>query len=253
MTPSPFPNRALAALRDGQALSCLWLSLGSAALAEIAAEQAPDAIVLDLQHGLWDTGSVHAAIAAIATGSTPLVRVAENRPFAIGQALDAGAAGVIVPLIDTAEDAERAVAACHYPPKGIRSGGALRPLRDFPAYSAASRAHILVAPMIETAAGLANVGAIARTPGIDMLFIGPGDLGLALDGDSAALEAAIAHILAVCRDAGLPCGVFTGSPAAAARRIAEGFRFVVAADDIQFARGGFADALRLTRQDSSPR
>jgi 2-dehydro-3-deoxyglucarate aldolase/4-hydroxy-2-oxoheptanedioate aldolase len=253
MTPSLFPNRALAALREGQALSCLWLSLGSAALAEIAAEQAPDAVVLDLQHGLWESGSLHAAVAAIAVGSTALVRVAENRPFAIGQALDAGAAGVIVPLIDTAGDAERAVAACHYPPDGIRSGGALRPLRDFPAYAAASRAHVLVAPMIETAAGLDNVAAIARTPGIAMLFIGPGDLGLALGGDAAALEAAIGRILAVCRDAGLPCGIFTGSPAMAARRVAEGFRFVVAADDIQFVRGGFADALRMARQDFPPR
>jgi 2-dehydro-3-deoxyglucarate aldolase/4-hydroxy-2-oxoheptanedioate aldolase len=248
----PFPNRTLTALREGRTLSCLWLALGSVALAEIAAEQAPDAVVLDLQHGLWDVGSTHAAIAAIATGSTPLVRVAENRAFSIGQALDAGAAGVIVPLIDSAEDAEYAVAACHYPPNGIRSGGAPRPLRDFPAYFAASQEHVLVAPMIETVAGLENVEAIARTPGVDMLFIGPGDLGLALGGDSAALEAAIAHILAVCRNVGLPCGIFTGSPAVAAQRIAEGFRFVVAANDIQLVRGGFTDALRMAKQDLSP-
>jgi 2-dehydro-3-deoxyglucarate aldolase/4-hydroxy-2-oxoheptanedioate aldolase len=253
MNPSPFPNRALSALREGQALSCLWLALGSVALVEIAAEQAPDAVVLDLQHGLWDAASTHAAIAAIATNSTALVRVAENRAFAIGQALDAGAAGVIVPLIDSAEDAEYAVTACHYPPNGIRSGGALRPLHDFPSYSAASREHVLVALMIETAAGLENAEAIARTPGVDMLFIGPGDLGLALGGDSATLETAIDHILAVCGNVGLPCGIFTGSPAVAAQRMAEGFRFVVAADDIQFVRGGFADALRVTRQDPSPR
>lgn len=253
MSLTPFPNRALSALREGQTLSCLWLALGSVALAEIAAEQAPDAIVLDLQHGLWEAGSAHAAIALIAATSTPLVRVAENRAFAIGQALDAGAAGVIVPLIDSAEDAARAVAACHYPPNGIRSGGALRPLRDFPAYAAASREHVLVAPMIETAAGLDNVEAIARTPGVDMLFVGPGDLGLALGGDAAALEAAIARILAVCGEVGLPCGIFTGSSSAAAQRSAEGFRFVVAADDINLARGGFADALRVTRQDSSAR
>lgn len=253
MNPSPFPNRALSALREGQALSCLWLALGSVALAEIAAEQAPDAVVLDLQHGLWDAASAHAAIAAIATNSTAMVRVAENRAFAIGQALDAGAAGVIVPLIDSAEDAEYAVAASHYPPIGIRSGGALRPLRDFSSYSAASHEHVLVALMIETMAGLENAEAIARTPGVDMLFIGPGDLGLALGGDSAALETAIDHILAVCGNVGLPCGIFTGSPAVAAQRMAEGFRFVVAADDIQFVRGSFSDALRVTRQDLSPR
>lgn len=252
MTVSPFPNRTLARLRAGEAISCLWLSLGSAALAEIAAEQAPDAIVLDLQHGQWGSAMTHAALAVVAaSGVTPLARVADKQALSIGQALDAGAAGVIVPLVDTAEEAAAVVAAVHYPPHGVRSGGGMRPLRDFPAYLAASRTEALVAVMIETRAGLDNTAAIARTPGLDMLFIGPGDLGLALAGDGPPLETAIAAILAAAREAGVPCGIFTSSATEARERIAQGFRFVIAADDINLARAGFAAALSSTSQDST--
>ncbi|WP_414902519.1 HpcH/HpaI aldolase family protein [Sphingomonas flavalba] len=252
MTASPFPNRTLARLRAGEAARCLWLSLGSPALAEIAAEQAPDAIVLDLQHGLWDVATTHVALAtAAAAGVTPLARVADKQAASVGQALDAGAAGVIVPLVDTAEEAAAAVAAAHYPPGGARSGGGMRPLRDFPAYLAASRTETLVAVMIETSAGLDNAAAIARTPGIDMLFVGPGDLGLALAGDGPPLETAIAAILAAAREAGVPCGIFTPGPAAARARLEQGFQFVVADDDIHLARAGFAAALSSTSESLS--
>jgi 2-keto-3-deoxy-L-rhamnonate aldolase RhmA len=239
-------NRALDRLRGGKAIRALWLSLGSPALAEIAAEQAPDAIVFDLQHGLWDVASLHSGIAFAARTSTPLVRVAANRADAIGQALDAGAAGVIVPLVESAGEAAAAVAAAHYPPRGIRSGGAMRPLADFPAYLAATREKLLVSVMIETRAGLDHAAAIAAVPGVDLIFIGTGDLGLALAGEPAdALETAVGTIRAVAEAAGTPCGVFTGTAEAARDRIAQGFHFVVADDDIRLARGGFQRSLAL--------
>lgn len=238
-----FTNHALTRLRAGDGVACVWLSLGSTALAEIAAESSPGAIVFDGQHGLWERASLHAAIAA-AGNSTPLVRIQATSVAAIGEALDYGAQGVIVPLVDTAEQAAAAVAAAHYPPHGIRSGGGLRPLGAMAPYVAACETQILVSVMIETRDGLANAAAIAATPGLDMVFIGPGDLALQL-GPDADLEGAIQSILAACRTAGVPCGLFTGTAEAARDRLAQGFAFVVADDDIRLARGGIARSLAI--------
>lgn len=236
---------ALAVLRAGGAVRAVWLALGSAALAEIAGEAAPDAVVFDGQHGLWTPMALAAGVAAVAP-ATALVRVAANLPHLIGEALDAGATGVIVPLVESAAAAAAAVSAARFPPQGARSGGGYRPLRAFGAYVRAAAAGTLVAVMIETRAGLEAAAAIAATPGVDLVFIGPGDLGLAVGVD--ALDAAIADVLAACRAAGVPCGIFTPGAQAAAR-VAEGFRFVVAADDISLARAGFADALARARDD----
>lgn len=244
-----FENDALARLRAGQGVVAVWLSLGSPALAEIAAESAPDAIVLDGQHGLWERVGLYAAIAAATRSSTPLVRVAANVPHIIGEALDAGAQGVIVPLIETAAEAAAAVRACHYPPYGLRSGGGVRPLAAMGAYVDACATEILVSVMIETRAGLDNAAAIAATPGVDMVFIGPGDLALAL-GPQGDLEAAIEVVFAACRSAGVPCGIFTGTAEAARDRLTQGFAFVVAEDDIRLARGGIARSL-ATAQDKA--
>ncbi len=239
-----FENRALAALRKGDAVACIWLSLGSPALAEIAAEVRPGAVVFDGQHGLWEKTSLHHAIATVAPASTPIVRVQTNTVAAIGEALDSGAQGVIVPLVETAEEAAAAVAAAHYPPTGVRSGGGVRPLGDYAAYIAACSTQILVSVMIETAKGLDNAADIIATPGLDLVFIGPGDLALALGSDAATgLDPAMQHILGLCRAAGVPCGLFTTSPEAAAARIAQGFAFVVGEDDIHSARTGYARAL----------
>ena len=241
-----FENRALAALRSGDAVACIWLSLGSTALAEIAAEACPGAVVFDGQHGLWEKQTLHHAMAVVTPVATPIVRVQSNSVAVIGEALDSGAQGVIVPLVETADEAAAAVSAAHYPPLGVRSGGGVRPLGDYAAYIGACSTQILVGVMIETARGLANAAAIVATPGLDMVFIGPGDLALALaPGAATALEPAMQHILALCQTAGVPCGLFTASAEAAAARIAEGFAFVVAEDDIHSARTGYARALDI--------
>ena len=225
----------------GEATAGLWLSLGAPAVAELAAECAPDVIVLDAQHGLWERASLEWAVGAAASCPV-LVRVARNRPELIGQALDAGAAGVIVPLVNTAREAAEAVAAAHYPPKGQRSGGGIRPLRDASGYIARSLQETVVCVMVETAEGLRNAPAIAATKGVDMVFIGPGDLGLALGDMGAGLEAAIEQIRAACAKAGVPCGLFTSGPAAAKARAETGFQLVIAGDDISLLRSGFAAA-----------
>jgi 2-keto-3-deoxy-L-rhamnonate aldolase RhmA len=237
-----YTNRTLEKLRAGQPVVSVWLGLGSEALAEIAAEAAPDAIILDAQHGLWDVRSTHAALGMIAHTSTPIVRVANNSATAIGFALDAGAQGVIVPLVETARQAARAVSAAHYPPKGERSGGGVRPLANAQAYWESCSQNILVSVMIETALGLENVADIAAVPGVDLIFIGTGDLLLSL-GFDADIEAAIQTILAAARAAHVPCGIFTINAEAARARLAQGFAFVVAENDLRLAREGIAASL----------
>ena len=243
-------NTALAKLRAGQQVACVWLSLGSESFVEIAAEACPDAIVLDAQHGVWDVRSTHAALGMIAAASTPLVRVCENSAIAIGSALDAGAQGVIVPLVESAEQAAKAVSAAHYPPKGERSGGGVRPLADFPAYWKSSSDNTLVSVMIETRRGFENVAAIAAVPGIDMIFIGTGDLTLSL-GFDADIEAAIQTIFVASRAANVPCGIFTVNADAARTRLAQGFAFVVAETDLRLAREGIAASLSHLRSGVS--
>jgi 2-keto-3-deoxy-L-rhamnonate aldolase RhmA len=232
-------------LDKGDRLGVAWLSLGSVALCELAARARPDAIVLDLQHGLWDRVSTEHAIAAVPAEIPVLVRVAENTPAAIGQALDAGAEGIIVPLVETAKQARRAVSAAHYPPRGERSGGGVRPLSDFVDYVAAAERAIVVCVMIETARGVRNARAIAAAQGVDLVFIGTGDLALSL-GTFPAFderhEAACQAVLAACRAEWTLCGTFTGSVDAARARREQGFRMTVTINDIDLAARGFAQA-----------
>jgi 2-keto-3-deoxy-L-rhamnonate aldolase RhmA len=230
-------------LAAGECLGVAWLSLGSAALAELAARARPDAIVLDQQHGLWERRELEAAIGLVPSEIPVLVRVAENSATAIGTALDAGAEGVIVPLIESAEAAAQALRFSRYPPLGTRSGGGVRPLVDFAGY-AAGASSIATLLMIETRAGLAAASAIAAAEGLDMVFIGPGDLALSLE--VAPTHAEHAEACSAIRRAseavGVPCGIYTGSAEAATARRAEGFRMVVVASDLDLAVRGFAQA-----------
>lgn len=241
-------------LDKGDSLGVLWLAMGSPAMAEMAARAKPDAIVLDCQHGLWERRDLEAAIGVVPPEVPVLVRVAENTALAIGQALDAGAEGVIVPLVETAKQAAKAVSYARFPPHGIRSGGGVRPLQDFVAYTEAAARGIVVIVMIETARGVGNAAEIAATDGVDMVFIGTGDLALSL-GTFPAMDArhdvACADIHAACRKAWTPCGIFTGNMEAAVSRRAQGYRMVVLANDIDLVSRGFA--LATSSFASAPR
>jgi 2-dehydro-3-deoxyglucarate aldolase/4-hydroxy-2-oxoheptanedioate aldolase len=228
-----------ARLKAGEALGCHWLSLGAPALAELAAEAAPDAVVIDMQHGLWGRAALEGAIGGTAGRCAALVRTADQSPAAIGQALDAGALGVIAPLVNNAAECASVVAAAHYPPRGVRSAGGVRTMVDFAAYVEAAGANTFVAAMIETAAAVEVVKEIAATPGLDMIFIGPTDLALSMGcgPGSAAFEAALAAVLAVGRDAGVAVGMFTPSVDQALARAAQGFQLVVFVSDLELNRG----------------
>ena len=239
--PGPADLRTLLA---GPGLSLAWFTMGSVPLLEIGAAQGFDAAVIDLQHGLWDRMSTHLAVSAL--GGMPVIaRTASVAVAAIGEALDSGARGVLVPLVETAAQARDAVAAATFPPGGVRSGGGVRPLsRGFAAY-VADHASPLIGVMIETAHGVANAAQIAATPGIDLVFIGTGDLALSIgcfpEFDERH-EQACRSVQDACRAAGVPCGIFTGNAEAARARREQGFAATVAANDVDIVRRGFATA-----------
>ncbi|TAD90742.1 MAG: SDR family NAD(P)-dependent oxidoreductase [Alphaproteobacteria bacterium] len=223
-----------AALAAGESVGALWLGLGNPSVAEMAADAGPDCVIFDAQHGLWTRQTLEAGIGHVRGRVPALVRTADNTLNSINQALDAGAVGVIVPLVETAEEAAFAVAAAKYPPDGNRSAGGLRPIMNWKPYVASANSETLVGVMIETKRGLENARAIAATPGLDLVFIGTTDLALSLGvfpDNGPVHEAALMTILAACREAGIACGAFTGYAPLAALRRSHGFQMTVVADD----------------------
>lgn len=242
-------------------LAAAWMVIGSTTLVELAALAEADVLVIDLQHGLWDRKSLELAVGIVPAGTSVLVRVAENSPAAIGQALDTGAEGVIVPLVETAAEAEAAIAAARFPPLGKRSGGGVRPLAaGFMDYCTVANVRTLVGVMIETGHGVDNAEQIVRTPGLDFVLIGTGDLALSLRRDETHAERheeACARVLAACRGAGLPCAIFTTDADQATARVRQGYAMVVPATDVTVVTEGFRsrvgrfrDALRLGTADA---
>jgi 4-hydroxy-2-oxoheptanedioate aldolase len=218
-----------------------WIQLDSPSSTERVARLGYDYVGLDAQHGLFGYSGMLAALTAVdaAGRAVGLVRVAANDATMIGRALDAGAAGVIVPLINTAEDAAAAVAAAHYPPSGIRSYGPIRSMMRIGPAPADAESSVVVLAMIETAEGLANAEAIATTPGLDGIYIGPSDLHIAVGGAgpadpgvAAEFEAALTRIRRACAANGLAAGLHTRTGDEAAKRLSEGFTFLTVASDV---------------------
>jgi 4-hydroxy-2-oxoheptanedioate aldolase len=171
-------NKLKVAAAENRPIINGWLAIPSSYSAEIMGHQGYDAVTVDLQHGMIDFASALAMLQALsATPAVPLVRVADSTPAQIMRVLDAGAYGVICPMVSTPEQARRFVAACRYPPQGIRSFGPARGLlyggADYPQHA---NREILTLAMIETREGLANIDAILDTEGLDGVFIGPNDL-----------------------------------------------------------------------------
>jgi 4-hydroxy-2-oxoheptanedioate aldolase len=216
----------------------LWAGIDSSLIAELAASIGYDYVCVDLQHGLSDEHTMVSIFqATVAAGSTPIARLAWNEPWLIMRALDLGAAGVIVPLINGELEAARAVDACKFPPHGSRSYGPIRAglLAGSASPDAVAGAALCFA-MIETRDGLDNLDRIASIPGLDGLYIGPADLslalGLTLPGEGTErLEEAIARVRAAAHDHHLIAGMHCGSGQAARARAAEGFNLITVGVD----------------------
>lgn len=215
-----------------------WMMLREPLAAEVAATAGYDYVCVDCQHGLADEQTMTTMILAIArTGASPLVRVAANEAHLIGRALDAGAVGVIVPMVNTAAQARAAVAACRYAPEGTRSIGPMLPgTRYGGGYVPAANRSISCIVMIETREALEAVEEIVAVPGVDAVYVGPADLSLSLglrpgvDQPDAVFHEALATIVAACQRHGVVPGVHANAELAAARHAA-GFRMITVGFD----------------------
>lgn len=235
-----------------------WLSIADGYAAESVALQGFDAATIDCQHGMIGFDAAIDLLQAVsATPAIPLVRPSANNGPEIMRLLDAGAYGVICPMISTAADAAALVSACRYPPTGTRSFGPARGLLYGGAdYLAQANDEILVLAMIETAEGLANLDAIVATPGLDGIYVGPNDLALALghapvsESKERALIDAVERIRAAVVAAGKIAGIFCSSGAGAAQRVAEGFDLVTPGNDAALLRAACAAAVATARGQS---
>jgi 2-keto-3-deoxy-L-rhamnonate aldolase RhmA/short-subunit dehydrogenase len=242
-------------LAAGGCIACHWATLGSPSVAELLAESGPDCIVFDMQHGLWDRLSLENAIGLVRSKTVPTVRSIDASDHAIGMVLDAGARALIVPMVDTPEQARAVVRAAKYPPQGGRSGGGTRPMLDYKSYMAKANDEIVVAVMIETATAVANAAEIAAVPGIDMLFIGPFDLAMSLGtfpDFGPRHEAAVQSVLAAAKAAGKACGIFTPYASFAADRRSQGFQWVVLGYDQALIQDTAKGAVKHARMGNGP-
>lgn len=200
---------------------------------------------IDAQHGHHDDRSIREALALRRERrTTVVVRVAANEPMLIGRALDAGADGVIVPLVQDAKDAARAVEAAHYPPRGVRSWGPLARPGEQSGLENQPRPHCAV--MIETASALHQADEIARIPDLDQLFVGPFDLSIALGREVDDLlgdfseDAPLPTVVRACRAVGITAGAFAGSADRAKVLRRHGFTWVAVTTDAALLRLGAA-------------
>ncbi len=207
-----------------------WCTTPSTFTAEILTSEAVEFVCFDCQHGLVDGSALAGLLAAVRGDVTPLVRVPANDAAAIGRALDLGAGGVIVPLVATAEEAGRAVAACRYPPRGIRSYGPSRAGLTLGPDPDALEAHAMCFVMIETPDAVGRADEISAVEGLSGVYVGPADLAVGLGIRPAAMAASAEHtdaveaIRAACDRAGGYAGIHTTGGADARRRLAAGFR-----------------------------
>ncbi len=248
-------NRLRGMKAAGTPIVNAWLSIGSAYAAETVVYQGFDAATVDCQHGMMGFETALAMLQAISTTDvTPLVRPPALDPASIMRFLDAGAYGVICPMISSAADAIELVRACRYPPDGARSYGPARGLLYGGAdYLDHANAELLVIAMVETKAGLDNLDEILAVPGLDGIYVGPNDLALALgyrpENESRQREVcdAIETIRARTVERGLIAGIFCSNGQAAAGRIAQGFDLVTPGNDAALLRGAMRKAVDESR------
>jgi 4-hydroxy-2-oxoheptanedioate aldolase len=250
------PNAFKKKIADGVRCVGGWAAIPSGFSAEIYAAQGWDYVTLDMQHGSIDLKDVVPMLQAINAGSdaTPLVRVPWNDPAYIMRVLDAGAYGIICPMINTMAEAEALVRAGRYPPMGERSMGPFRAAQYGGAdYWQHANDEVLLLAMIETRQAVGNLPEILAVKGLNGVYIGPSDLSLSMGktptldpGDETVLKA-MGIILKETRERGLIAGVHTDGPKTAQKRFAEGFQFCTILNDARLLATAAANAVREAR------
>jgi 4-hydroxy-2-oxoheptanedioate aldolase len=236
-----------------------WLSIASPFVAEIMAAQGYDSVTIDLQHGFVGYEAATSMLQALrASGVTPMVRVPWLDPGDIMKALDAGAYGIICPMINSREEAARLVSYMRYPPHGVRSFGPTRALFSAGSdYGQHADKEVLCLAMIETAEAMKNLEAIVSTPGLDGVYIGPADLTLGLTGrryatgfdrEEPEMVEAIRKVLEKSHAAGIRTALHCGTPAYAAKAVGWGFDLVTISNDVRLLAGAAQASVAAARQ-----
>jgi 4-hydroxy-2-oxoheptanedioate aldolase len=250
---SPASLRAL--LEGGRATAGGWCAIPDSLSAQVMAGAGFDWVCLDTQHGLIDRAAMVAMLTALdAHGVPSLVRVPANDGAAIMAALDAGADGVIVPLVNSAAEAAAAVDACRYPPLGHRSWGPVRASLRQPGYApATANADVLCIPMIETVDAVDAVEEICAVPGVDALFVGPWDLSLSATstietpGRKPVDQELIGRVAAAARAAGVHLGIACASAEEAGDRSRQGFALLALLSDVALLGRAATDVVAAAR------
>jgi 4-hydroxy-2-oxoheptanedioate aldolase len=227
-----------------------WCTVPHRAAVEVVAQAGFDWVIVDWQHGHFGAESLASMIDAAAfAGAVPLVRVPVNESWMIQKALDLGGYGVVVPLVNTAADARRAAEATRYPPRGVRSFGPVRASRAIGWEPGQADGEVVCIVQIETAEALRNAEAIAATPGVDALFVGPADLALSLRLPLGApeLDERVRPVLDAAARCGLPVGRHSDTAEEARAAFAREFRFVAVASDMELLGAACAEAVTASR------
>lgn len=229
-----------------------WCVLSNSHGAEIFGRAGFDYVCVDTQHGLIGYESMATMIQALnATDAVPLVRVATGDDATICRALDAGAEGVIVPMVNTADEAARAVAACRFAPEGVRSFGLMRPGLRLGYTPADVNREIVCLAMVETRRALDNLEAICATPGLDGIYVGPSDLALSLGvriWDAPEHAEALERIRTACAAAGIVPAIHAGTGERARAFAEAGYRMATVASDGALLLRGATSELRSARE-----
>jgi 4-hydroxy-2-oxoheptanedioate aldolase len=253
-------NRLRAELAAGRQVANAWLSSSATYSAEALSHAGFDAVTVDLQHGMFDVETAIGLLQALNAGpATPLARPTHNDPAQIGKLLDAGAHGIICPVVDTVADCERFVAACRYPPIGARSFGPSRGLLyGGPDYPATADREVMTWAMIESRAAVANLDGILAVEGLDAVFVGPNDLAYTYDIPAAAghfddqLVPVLDEILDGAKAAGRPAGIFCLGYEQVQFAVERGWSLITPGNDIGMLQAEAARRLAWVRGANDP-
>ena len=248
-------NRLRELAKSGAPILNAWLAIPSAYSAEVMGHQGYDSVTVDLQHGMIGFDAAVPMLQALSsTPAVPLARVSKNDYALVMQLLDAGAYGIICPMISTPAEARLFVSYCRYPPAGQRSFGPARGLLYGGGdYFAHANDEILALAMLETREAVANADAILATPGLDGIYIGPNDLCLAYgkapapETDDAEVAGVIVDLAGRTRAQNKIAGIFCSGGEAARRRIGEGFTMVTPGNDASLLMRGSKEAIATAR------
>lgn len=255
------PNKVKALWRENKPAACAWLSTADPYVAETLSHAGFDALVLDMQHGMGIGPDRAAAwLQAVSLGEAmPFVRIPWNEPAYAQWVLDAGAYGIIVPLVGSREEAAKAGQACRYPPAGYRSVGPNRvSAYAGPGYIEHANDEIACLVMIEDIRTVDRIDEVAQAPGIDGFYIGPADLALTMGlkpfeyRKSEAHAKACQRVLDAARARRLVAGVHCGPAEEAAQRFQQGFLFCPIVSDVGALRAGAAAALKAVGRGAAP-